>query len=113
MAELLLFAADRAQHVEFLIKPALEEGRIVISDRYADATAAYQGAGRGFDQKTVEQVISLATGGLNPDLRCSSTSRSRTPSIEENRGTRSVRRRIGWISKPPNFTTACETLILG
>ena len=68
MAELLLFAADRAQHVEFLIKPALAEGRVVISDRYADATFAYQGAGRGFDEKTVNQVIRLATGGLKPDL---------------------------------------------
>ena len=68
MAELLLFAADRAQHVEFLIKPALEDGRIVISDRYADATAAYQGAGRGFDANTIEKVIELATGGLKPDL---------------------------------------------
>jgi len=68
MAELLLFAADRAQHVEFLIKPALTAGRIVISDRYADATFAYQGAGRGFDEKTVNQVIQLATGGLKPDL---------------------------------------------
>lgn len=68
MAELLLFAADRAQHVNFLIKPALAQGRIVISDRYADATAAYQGAGRGFDEKVIEQVIELATGGLKPDL---------------------------------------------
>src|SRR5258708_28890624 len=68
MAELVLFAADRAQHVEFLIKPALAEGRVVISDRYADATFAYQGAGRGFDEKTVNQVIKLATGGLKPDL---------------------------------------------
>ena len=68
MAELLLFAADRAQHVNFLIKPALETGRIVISDRYADATAAYQGAGRGFDEKVIAQVIKLATGGLQPDL---------------------------------------------
>lgn len=68
MAELLLFAADRAQHVEFLIRPALADGRVVISDRYADATFAYQGAGRGFDQKTVNQVIKLATGGLVPDL---------------------------------------------
>ena len=68
MAELLLFAADRAQHVEFLIKPALAEGRVVISDRYADATFAYQGAGRGFDQRTVEQIIELATSGLKPDL---------------------------------------------
>jgi dTMP kinase len=68
MAELLLFAADRAQHVEFLIKPALAENRIVVSDRYADATYAYQGAGRGFPEATVEQVIHLATGGLRPDL---------------------------------------------
>lgn len=68
LAELLLFAADRAQHVELLIKPALEEGRIVISDRYADATYAYQGAGRGFPEATVNQVIELATGGLKPDL---------------------------------------------
>lgn len=68
MAELLLFAADRAQHVNFLIKPALSEGRIVISDRYADATAAYQGAGRGFDEKVINQVIKLATDGLKPDL---------------------------------------------
>lgn len=68
MAELLAFAADRAQHVEFLIKPALAEGRIVISDRYADATFAYQGAGRGFPEDKVNQVIELATGGLKPDL---------------------------------------------
>jgi dTMP kinase len=67
MAELLLFAADRAQHVEFLIKPSLEAGRIVLSDRYADATEAYQGAGRGFDAITIEQIINLATGGLKPD----------------------------------------------
>jgi dTMP kinase len=67
-AELLLFAADRAQHVEILIRPALKEGRVVISDRYADATFAYQGAGRGFDQRTVTEVIDLATGGLKPDL---------------------------------------------
>lgn len=68
LAELLLFAADRAQHVNFLIQPALSEGKIVISDRYADATFAYQGAGRGFDENTVNQVIQLATGGLKPDL---------------------------------------------
>lgn len=67
-AELLLFAADRAQHVNFLVKPALAEGKIVISDRYADATFAYQGAGRGFAEETVNQVINLATEGLKPDL---------------------------------------------
>jgi dTMP kinase len=68
LAELLLFAADRAQHVEFLVKPALAEGKIVISDRYADATVAYQGAGRGFPDKIISQVVRLATGGLKPDL---------------------------------------------
>ena len=68
IAELLLFAADRAQHVNFLIKPALAEGKIVISDRYADATYAYQGAGRGFPEKLVKQVIAIATDGLKPDL---------------------------------------------
>jgi len=68
LAELLLFAADRAQHVDFLIRPALAEGKIVVSDRYADATFAYQGAGRGFDEETVNQVIHLATNGLKPDL---------------------------------------------
>ncbi len=67
-AELLLFAADRAQHVNFLVKPALEQGKIILSDRYADATFAYQGAGRGFPTRTVNQVIKLATGGLKPDL---------------------------------------------
>jgi dTMP kinase len=68
LAELLLFAADRAQHVNFLVKPALAEGKIVISDRFADATAAYQGAGRGFPEKTVNQIIKLATDGIKPDL---------------------------------------------
>lgn len=68
MAELLAFAADRAQHVERLIRPALAEGKVVISDRYADATFAYQGAGREFSEDVVNQVIALATGGLKPDL---------------------------------------------
>ena len=68
LAELLLFAADRAQHVNFLVKPALNDGKIVISDRFADATAAYQGAGRGFDEKTIGEVIRLATDRLMPDL---------------------------------------------
>ncbi|MEO5857785.1 MAG: dTMP kinase [Pyrinomonadaceae bacterium] len=68
ISELLLFAADRAQHVELLIKPSLEQGRVVISDRYADATFAYQGAGRGFEERVVNDVIHLATGGLKPHL---------------------------------------------
>jgi dTMP kinase len=68
LAELLLFAADRAQHVNLLVKPALDQGKIVVSDRYADATFAYQGAGRGFPEKTINQIIELATDGLKPDL---------------------------------------------
>lgn len=68
LAELLLFAADRAQHVDFLVRPALKQEKIVISDRYADATIAYQGAGRGFEKEIVEQIINLATGGLKPDV---------------------------------------------
>lgn len=68
LAELLLFAADRAQHVRTLLRPAIESGSIVLSDRYADATAAYQGAGRNFTPEVIAEVISLATGGLKPDL---------------------------------------------
>jgi dTMP kinase len=68
LAELLLYAADRAQHVRVLLNPALAAGRIVLSDRYADATVAYQGAGRGFEPSLVNEVIALATGGLKPDL---------------------------------------------
>jgi len=68
LTELLVFAADRAQHVRRLVRPALDEGRLVISDRYADATVAYQGAGRGFSPKLISQIVQLATEGLKPDL---------------------------------------------
>ncbi len=68
LAELLVFAADRAQHVRKHLLPALQGNEIVLSDRYADATAAYQGAGRGFDEKLIAEIIELATGGLKPDL---------------------------------------------
>lgn len=68
LTELLVFAADRAQHVKRYLRPALESGRIVISDRYSDATVAYQGAGRGFPASLIKQIVELATGGLKPDL---------------------------------------------
>ena len=68
LTELLLFAADRAQHVRQLILPALEAGKIVLSDRFYDATMAYQGYARGYDRALVQQLIDLATGGLKPDL---------------------------------------------
>jgi dTMP kinase len=68
LAELLLFAADRAQHVRTLLRPAIEAGDVVLSDRYADATAAYQGAGRSFTPELIAQVIEIATSGLKPDL---------------------------------------------
>jgi len=68
LTELLVFAADRAQHVRRVILPALELGEVVISDRYADATVAYQGAGRGFPPELIAEIVQLATEGLKPDL---------------------------------------------
>jgi len=68
LAELLLYAADRAQHVRRVIMPALAEGKVVLSDRFYDATTVYQGYARGFDLELVNQLNELATGGLKPDL---------------------------------------------
>lgn len=68
LTELLVFAADRAQHVRRVLRPAIEAGEVVFSDRYADATRAYQGAGRGFSPELIAEIIDLATEGLKPDL---------------------------------------------
>jgi dTMP kinase len=68
LTELLVFAADRAQHVRRLLRPALAAGKVVISDRYADATVSYQGAGRGFSPQLISQMVQLATDGLVPHL---------------------------------------------
>lgn len=67
-AELLLFLASRAQHVERLIRPALSEGKWVLCDRFDDSTLAYQGYGRGLDLSLLQAMNSFATAGLKPDL---------------------------------------------
>ena len=67
-AEALLFAAARAELVEAVIRPALEAGRIVVSDRYLDSSLAYQGHGRGLGEDEVRRINDWATGGLTPDL---------------------------------------------
>jgi dTMP kinase len=67
-AELLLYAADRAQHVEALLLPALKAGDWVLCDRFTGSTAAYQGYGRGLPLALIDTLESLATGGLQADL---------------------------------------------
>lgn len=68
LAELVLYEADRAQHVEEIIRPALAQGKWVICDRFFDATVAYQGAGRGLDIDLIMTLNSKVTGGLTPDI---------------------------------------------
>jgi dTMP kinase len=67
-AELLLYAADRAQHVEEFLKRQLEKGAIILCDRYTDSTIAYQGYGRGLDLKLIQQLNQIATDGLESNL---------------------------------------------
>ncbi|MBE9124000.1 dTMP kinase [Tychonema sp. LEGE 07199] len=68
MAELLMYAADRAQHVETFLKPELSKGTIVLCDRFTDSTIAYQGYGRGLKLNLIKQLNEIATGGLQSDL---------------------------------------------
>ena len=66
--EIFLFLADRAQHVENFIKPAIEEGKIVLCDRHTDSTIAYQGYGREQDIELLKKLNEIAVNGLKPDL---------------------------------------------
>ena len=68
LTQTFLFMAARQQHVAQVIRPALARGAIVVSDRYADATLAYQGFGGGMDLETIRDLNALATGGVMPDL---------------------------------------------
>ncbi|HLO47044.1 MAG TPA: dTMP kinase [Kamptonema sp.] len=67
-AELLLYAADRAQHVEVTIKPELAKGSLILCDRFTDSTIAYQGYGRGLSLSLIERLNEIAAGGLQSDL---------------------------------------------
>lgn len=67
-AELLLYAADRVQHVETVVRPALAAGKAVVCDRYFDATLVYQGYARGLDGKLIRRLHQWVCGGLMPDL---------------------------------------------
>ena len=66
--ELFLYLADRAQHVQDVILPALNAGNVVLCDRYTDSTLAYQGYGRGIDLKLLRRLNEFAGGGVGPDL---------------------------------------------
>lgn len=67
-AELLLYVADRVQHLAAVIRPALAAGKVVVCDRYFDATLVYQGYARGLDRAVIRQLHQLACNGLTPDL---------------------------------------------
>ena len=68
LTEILLYSASRAQHVAEVIQPALRAGQLVLCDRFADSTYAYQGYGRGLELSTLREITQFATGGLTPDL---------------------------------------------
>lgn len=67
-AELMIYLADRAYHVDTKLKPLLKAGKVVVCDRFSDSTLAYQGYGRGIDIKTIKIIDSLVCDGIKPDL---------------------------------------------
>ena len=100
LAELLLFEAARAQHVETVISPALADGAVIICDRYGDSSVAYQGFGRGLGRELVEALNATATGGLMPDLTLlldlpPEVGLSRARSLEQGDGATKTRDAIG------------------
>jgi len=66
--EMFMFLADRSQHMDTLIRPSVESGKIVLCDRHTDSTIAYQGYGRGQDTEKLTKLNEIATGGITPDL---------------------------------------------
>lgn len=68
LTELFLYAASRVQHVEKVIRPALKKGKVVLSDRFCDATFAYQGYGRKISKELIEKINNISTSGLKPHL---------------------------------------------
>lgn len=66
--ESFLFLADRAQHIDKIVNPAIEQGKIVLCDRHTDSTVAYQGYGRGIDLKQINMLNDIAINGTKPDL---------------------------------------------
>jgi dTMP kinase len=100
LAEVFLFEAARAQHVETVIRPALDAGAIVICDRFSDSSVAYQGFARGLGRQLVEELNAIATGGLRPDLTllldvAPETGLSRARSLEQGDGATKTRDAIG------------------
>jgi dTMP kinase len=67
-AELMIYLADRAHHIDYFIRPALKEGKTVICDRFIDSTVVYQGYGRGIDISIIELMNNFVCGGIKPDL---------------------------------------------
>ena len=66
--ESFLFLADRAQNIDVIVKPAIQQGKIVLCDRHTDSSVAYQGYGRGLNIDEINRLNNLSTGGLKPDL---------------------------------------------